>query len=406
MQLMVALVIIVLSLIGISIGRFPYLRMNRSTIALVGATMLLLSGICSLEEAKDYIDFPTIIILFSIMIINANIKFSGFFDLVVNYFVKNISSPKKLLALLIILSGFLSALFLNDTIVLVFTPMVLMLAGKYKIRPVPYLIALATSANIGSAATLIGNPQNILIASYSGIPFDLFLWYQLPVTLLSLLVVYVVVILYYSLDFKNKLKADRIVIKTRLHKPLLIKATVATIGMISAMLLGASMAVTAMCAASLLLITRRIKPSRVYREIDWSLLVFFSSLFVITGVVQTLIPENFWTGILVFKSGSATLDLSAVSLIASNVVSNVPAVLLLSKFIHFFGEGYIPWLVLSMSSTFAGNLTLVGSVANLIVAESAAQQGVHLGFGEYLKAGIPITLISIAIGVLYYSTAL
>jgi Na+/H+ antiporter NhaD/arsenite permease-like protein len=402
-QFWIGLGIIFLTLVGVSVGRFPYLRMNRATIAFVGATALILTGAIDLETAYQAIDMNTIVLLLAIMILNANFRLSGFFFLISQYLLKMSPTPKRLLIMLIFFSGTLSALFLNDTIVLVFTPIVLEITTTLRRNPLPYLIALATSANVGSVATIIGNPQNILIGIFSGIPFLRFTAILLPVTLVGMAVIWVVIVTLYRREFAADTFENVTLPRMRVFRPLLLKCLISTTLMLVMLMLGVSTALAATTAASLLLITRRLKPERVFAEIDWSLLVFFAGLFVVTKSIKTIGFSEPLIALLTFRSGNELLDLSLLSAIASNIVSNVPAVLLLQHLVASYTNSEAAWLTMAMATTFAGNFTLIGSVANLIVAESAKHRGVMLTFGEYFRAGAIITILTIAIGVVWLS---
>jgi Na+/H+ antiporter NhaD/arsenite permease-like protein len=398
-----ATIIIITTLIGVAIGRYPKLRMNRATISLVGATLLAAIGAISINEAFDAVDLNTIVLLFSMMIINVNLRLSGFFGIISNKIISLSKTPSKLLGLITFCSGFLSAVFLNDTIVLMFTPLLLEITKRQKINPIPFLIILVASANIGSAATFIGNPQNMIIGTSSGIAFSQFTIYQLPVVIAGLFLIWLIIRIIYRREFRNVKIALTEEIKIRPYKPLLIKSIVASLIMITAFFIGVSIPLAALIGAAILLITRRLKPERVFREIDWSLLVFFASLFVVTHSIKTSGLSE-----LIFINAKDSISeswfyFSVVSTVLSNIVSNVPAVLLMKQIIPQLPDPETAWMVLAMVTTFAGNLTLLGSVANLIVAESAKSNGVHLSFLEYLKAGIPITLFTIAVGVLWFS---
>lgn len=395
--------VVIVTIVGVSIGRYPVLRMNRATIAFVGAVLLLFLGVISLEQAYAAIDLNTIVLLLSIMILNANFRISGFFTLITGFIVKISSTPKRLLALIIFASGGLSALFLNDTIVLVFTPLVLEIMRRLNRNPVPYLIALATAANVGSAGTIIGNPQNIIIGSFSKISFVEFARYLLPVAVAGLFVIWIVIMLFYRREFASNNFGHIQMPKQRLFKPLLRKSLISSFFMLVMMIVGLPVSMAALGAAAILLVTRRLKPERVFAEIDWSLLVFFSALFVVTHSLETMGMSHGLVAALSIDSGYPLLDLSVISTLASNLISNVPAVLLLRPVVESFSNQTIAWLTLAMATTFAGNLTLLGSVANLIVAESAKKEGVVLSFGEYLKCGLPITLITIIMGIIWLS---
>ncbi len=394
------LIVITLTLIGVAVGRYPWLRMNRATIALVGATALMASGAIPLEQAYQAIDMNTILLLFAMMILNVNLRLAGFFQWVTAWVVRWARSPRRLLALLLLTSGVLSAFFLNDTIVLMFTPLVIEITTALRRAPIPYLIGLVSAANIGSAATIVGNPQNMIIGIASGLPFVRFTAALAPVAFAGLGVIWALLILLYREEFRVcTLEVPHL--SVRVYRPLLNKGLVASAVMVIAFFLGVPIPLAALIAASLLLITRRLKPRRVFAEVDGSLLVFFASLFIVTKAIETggFVEHLFHFARPIAERGVASL--AAVSLVLSNLISNVPAVLLFRPLIPQFPNPTQAWLTLSLATTFAGNLTLLGSVANLIVAETARQRGVQIRFMEYLRAGVPITLLSLGLGVLW-----
>jgi len=375
--------------------------MNRTTIALVGATALMVTGGIKYDAALKAINLDTIILLFSMMIINANFSVSGFFGLVSQKIIKYANTPKKLLFIIIFTSGLLASILLNDTVSIMFTPIVIMVLINLKRDPIPYLLGLGMAANIGSAMTPVGNPQNMLIASYSGITFLNFVSPLLFVSIVSLYLLYFLIQIFFKNEFSDE-NIDQIEISSvRIYKPLLIKSTVATLIMISLFLFHFSVSYAALIAASILLFTRRIKPERVFKEIDWSLLVFFSTLFVVTATVETTgIGEKLYT---VFKNFIFVniFSFSFAMMIFSNIVSNVPAVMLFSPFLKTLNNGYEFWIAAAMSSTFAGNLTIIGSVANIIVVEIAAKNGIKISFMQFFKVGILVTILTTLIGSLW-----
>ncbi|NLH61012.1 MAG: anion transporter, partial [Ignavibacteriales bacterium] len=365
------LLIVSVTLIGVAIGRYPVLRMNRATIVLVGSALLIFINAISFDQALSSIDLNTITLLFCMMIINVNLRICGFFDLITQKVIRIARTPSQLLILVIFSSGILSALFLNDTIVLVYTPLVLEITSLLGLNPIPYLIATACAANVGSAATIIGNPQNMLIGISSGISFLDFTLKLAPVALGALLFVWLVVSIVYRKQINNKKFFVEPEIKIKLYFPLFYKSMIAAVIMIILLLLDYPIPLSALVASSILLVTRRLKPERVFREIDWGLLVFFSGLFVVTASIDTSkIGSHLFSLILpLLQSDFATF--SIISAVVSNIVSNVPAVLLFKPVVPLLQNANTLWLLLAVSTTFAGNLTLLGSVANLIVAESA-----------------------------------
>jgi Na+/H+ antiporter NhaD/arsenite permease-like protein len=395
------LIVIILSLFGIAIGSFPKFRMNRATIALVGASILIVMNEMNLSQAVSFIDVDTIILIFSMMIININLRLAGFFNIIVNKVITYAKTPRQLLVILTFSSGILSSLFLNDTIVIMFTPIVIEIVLHLRRNPIPYLIALATSANIGGAATIVGNPQNMIIGVQSGISFSRFMLYLFPISLLCLLLIVIVISLIYRNEFNKSVFDNTIQKSPRVYKPLLIKSSIVLTLMLVAFLFDFPVALTSLAASSVLLITRRIKPERVFHEIDFSILIFFSCLFIISHQTNHLLSKSINISEIEILTSNRIIDLSIISLLLSNLISNVPAVLMLSPIVKSFAEPEKLWLTLALSSTFAGNLTLLGSVANLIVVETAKRMGVKIKFVEYLKSGVIITLLSLILGVLW-----
>jgi Na+/H+ antiporter NhaD/arsenite permease-like protein len=403
-------VLIILAFIGIASGKFPRLAMNRASIALTAAVLLVALGGLTPQEAIAAVDTETLALLLAMMIIVANLRVSGFFLIAGGRVLSIARSPRMLLAIVVVASGLLSALFLNDTVCLMFTPLVAEIARRSERDGRPYLIALATAANAGSCATSIGNPQNMLIAAQSGIPFGTFvLALGLP-SLVAMMLSYLTTVLMFPSEFH-----DSRALRPREHhvskndeaahadiSPALMYKSLAAAALLVVLLLAkVRTSHAAMIAASFLLITRRVHPERIFAEVDFTLLVFFSGLFVLTaavarteafnGAMQWLVPHLRRPG--AFFASSV--------LVASNLVSNVPAVMLLSPIVRAMEEMKPAWLMLAMASTFAGNLTLLGSVANLIVAEQGQRWGVRVGFMDYLKVGLPVTLLSVGIGTLW-----
>lgn len=390
--------IVFVTYIGIAIGFWPKLRSNRTTITLIGAGFLILFRQISLSDIPGFLDIDTLMLLFSMMVINANLRLSGFFKLTGAYLLRLTRKPRVFLAMEILLVGLLSAFFLNDTVCIMFTPFLLELLLAMDRNPIPYLIGLATAANIGSTATITGNPQNMIIGVASNISFAHFSIVLAPIAVLSLIFVWIIVVLFYKNEFATdnyfSIPPTRTV---RYYKPLLIKTLVVVLGMFIAFLAGISVAIAAFIAACALLITRRTKPEKVFAEIDWGLLVFFAALFIVTGALEKNGVSAAFMKMVNISGTENVFSLSAVTVILSNLVSNVPAVLLLKPLVSSMANPTAGWLTLAAASTLAGNLTLLGSVANLIVAESAQRRKVNLSFWEYTRAGVIITLLSLVV---------
>jgi Na+/H+ antiporter NhaD/arsenite permease-like protein len=394
-----ALLVFLCTYAVVAIGRFPGLRVDRAGAALIGASLMVGSGALSLEEAYRAIDLNTIVLLVGMMILVANLRLAGFFALAARWVAERARHPLSLLAGVILVSGALSAFLVNDTVCLMLTPLVAELALGLRRNAVPYLLSLAMASNIGSTATITGNPQNILIGSYSGIPYAQFAAALVPVAALGLVVLFVLVVALFPREFLVRTRFEVPAARLRVYPALLVKAVVAAIAMIVAFFAGVPPAEVAIIGGALLLLTRRLKPERVYREIDWALLLLFAGLFVVVrGVEQVLLtPEVLRAAEHLALDDPAVLATTGAAL--SNIVSNVPAVLVLKPFVAALAHPGRAWLVLAMASTLAGNLTIVGSIANLIVVEHARRQRVEIDFWTYLKLGVPVTLLTIAIGV-------
>jgi Na+/H+ antiporter NhaD/arsenite permease-like protein len=402
--------IVTLTFIGIAVGRYPIIQSNRTTIALMGVALLIISGQIEFNHLSAYIDFDTLILLFSMMIINANLKLAGFFLLAGRMLVRLARSPRVFLALEILLVGVLSALFLNDTICLMFAPFLIELMNKLKRNPLPYLVALATAANVGSTATLTGNPQNMIIGIASGIPYTQFALTLAPLALLGLGVIWLVLIAMYPYDLR---RAGRFTPPEddgeTISRPLLVKTLAIAAALLVAFLAGVPIALASFLAASLLLVTRRHQPQTVFAEFDWSLLVFFAALFVVSGALETSGVTSQWIDLEQIARQANVANLTAITAVLSNLISNVPAVMLLKPVVAAMPavsqgaelSARSGWYIVAAASTLAGNLTLLGSVANLIVAETASRWRIDLSFWEYTKSGLIITLVTLGLSVVW-----
>jgi len=398
LQRLIALVVFAGTYLGLALGRLPFFRVDRTGVAIIGGAIVVVSGVLPWDRAVAAVDAHTLVLLFGMMIVAAYLRLSGFFRLVTHEAVRRAHTPTGLLGLIIVAAGVLSALFVNDVVCLVMAPIVLDVVRQLRLPPPPYLIALATAANVGSVATLTGNPQNMLVGSFSGISYRAFLLCETPVAAAGLGIVFVVIWFVYRRALPPTLPTAELPESFRLHYPLMIKTIIAVSVMLIAFLAGVPIALVAIGGAAYCLLTRRVNPDKVYREIDWGLLVLFTGLFVVVGGIDA-------TGISGELLGwAATLGLyrpavlTAVIAVLSNLVSNVPAVLLFKSVIPSFGEPTRAWLLLAMASTLAGNLTILGSVANLIVVEQARGAGIQLGFVEHGRVGIPVTLLTLLVG--------
>lgn len=391
-------VVFVLTYVVVALGRVPGLRLNRTGAAVVGAAGMVALRVLTPEQAYRAVDLATLVLLFGMMVIVGHLRLSGFFRLSGAWIARRARTPLQLLAGLVMVSGVLSALFVNDTVCLALTPLVLETTRTLRVRPTPYLVALATSANLGSVATLTGNPQNMLVGTASGIPFATFFAHLAPVAAVGLLVDLAVVAAVYRREMRGRFALPAHP-RVKVHGFLMAKALVASVAMLGFFFAGANLAMVALAAGAALLVTRRVKSEKVLAEVDWSLLTLFAGLFVVVAGAQAsgLAARAF--DLLHARQGHGPAVFTVIAAALSNLVSNVPAVMMLSPLVPQLPDPQRAWLLLAMASTLAGNLTLVGSIANLIVAEGA-RRTVPLTFGEYLKVGVPVTLLTLTAGVL------
>lgn len=392
------LLIFLATYLVLALGRAPFLRVDRTGAAIVGAILMVVVGGVPLDEAYRAIDYRTLVLLFGMMVLVANLRLALFFRVLAQGVVRRIASPVWLLVAVVYVSGILAALFVNDTICLVFTPVLVEVARARGQKPLPYLLALATASNLGSVAAITGNPQNMLIGSLSGLAYARFSAAMAPVAAVGLAIDAAVILLIFRKDLLAPAGVMDVPPVRSVHRAMMLKSLVVAALVLVGFLAGFEPALVAACGAAALLVTRRVKPEKVYRQIDWGLLVLFVGLFiVIHGVERAGLDREFFA-ILRPVGVQTVAGLTIVSTVLSNLVSNVPAVMLFTRLVPQLSNPDTAWLVLAMSSTVAGNLTILGSIANLIVVEGAGRHGVRISFLDYLKVGVPGTVLSLAFG--------
>jgi Na+/H+ antiporter NhaD/arsenite permease-like protein len=392
------LVIVVVTYGGIAIGRFPGLRLDRAGIAFLGGAAMIGVGAISIEDAYRAIDFDTITLLLGMMIVVAHLKVSGVFRVLAAAAVAHAHRPMVLLSTVTVLTGVLSAFLVNDAICLVMAPLVVQVCRGLGRNPVPYLVATAAASNGGSVATITGNPQNMVIGALSGIPFPDFSAALAPVALVALAATVLIVRIVFAKEFRSTAVIDAQVRRGHIHPWQMAKAITVTLALAVAFFLRVPVVEAALVAGAVLLVTRSIKPRRIYREIDGPLLLMFAGLFVVVaGAERTLLTPDIVASVKSFGLNDPW-RLSLSTAVLSNLVSNVPAVLALRPFVADLADPQRAWLIVAMASTLAGNFTLLGSVANLIVAEQARGAGVPISFGAYFRMGLPLTLVTLVAG--------
>lgn len=407
---LLVLVVSGLTLLGVGFGRLPGVRASRAVLALAGATLLVVTGAIDLAAAWRHVNGEVLLLLFGLMVVNAALADAGAFRLLATLVTRGTLGPRRLLALLAISSGVLSALFLNDTVVIMLTPLVVRAARRLGLPPLPYLLALALAANAGSVATVTGNPQNVLVAVSAGIGYGAFAARLAPVAVAALGIVIGVVLVVFRRELGRAAAPAPAAPLPAVKPGRMALAGGAALAMLVAFVAGVPVAVAALGAATFLLLTGGRGGSVLLRRVDYELLVLFAGLFIVVGALaDTGLPARWLLAALgggYVGDGPAALGLlTGVTAALSTLLSNVPAVLVLLPALGVeAGGGAVAdtrALVVAMASTLAGNLTLVASVANLIVAESARRLGEDVGFWAYLRVGSPVTLLSLCAGWLW-----
>ena len=394
-RLIAGIVIFIASYVVFAFGKFPGMKIDRPGMAIIGAVLMVAFRIVNAGDALHSVDFVTIVLLFSMMLIVANLHLVGFFDVVAEFVVTRMGA-RHLLPAVIVSTGVLSAFFVNDIICLVMVPIVLKITKRLGLPPLGYLIAVATASNIGSVATITGNPQNILIGSYSGISYRSFMAHLAPIAAVGLFIDWAVLHFLYPIHCESTVepveKAPR---ELKLAKPAIVVA-----GVIAGFLIGFPPALVAAVGAAVILISRSMEPRLVYDEVDWGLLVFFVGLFVIVGGAEKVGIVDAMLDVAQTWNLHHAGVFAVVTAVMSNIVSNVPAVMLLKSVVPGFPDAHRAWLLLAMASTLAGNLTITGSIANIIVVERARHE-VAIGFKDYLRAGVPVTVLTLLFGIIW-----
>ena len=398
---LVASAIFVVTYVLISGRQLKILPLNRPAAALLGAVLMIATGVMTPERAYRAINYDTLVLLLGMMLISAYLYLAHFFEWAADLVLNFSRTPTRLLLYVTLTSGILSALLVNDTICLMLTPLVVAVIRRGKLPLLPFLVALATSANIGSVATLVGNPQNMIIGHFSQISFPEFSRSLLPTAIIGLAISFFIL----RVGFRKMLgdiAIDRVEHAVpKLERGLFALVCVVLVAIFAGFLAGLNLAWTAMAGAALVMVRRDTHD--VLRLVDWHLLLFLAALFVVVdGLNDTGLPDAIYSRLQPIFGSSAPAqawNLTWFSVVGSNVFSNVPFVLVAGNWVARLTEPALMWKVLALATTFAGNLTIVGSVANMIVVESARDH-IQVGFWDYARFGIPITVLTTAAGVI------
>jgi len=393
------LIVFTVVYLGMVLGRLPWLAVDRSGVALLGAVALLAGGALDSRQAWAAVDMPTMSLLFGLMLVSAQLRLGGFYTLLARRVAQAELSPQGLLLLVMLAGAGLSAVLVNDIVCLAMTPILAEGCLKRGLNPVPFLLGLACAANIGSAATLIGNPQNMLIGQVGALPFGAFVLDSLPPVCASLFAAWGVILLLSRGDWLLARPVAPVAAVAFRPWPSFKGCLLLVLALFGFLFLNVPREVVALTVGGLVLLSRRTESRTVFALVDWQLLLLFLGLFVVNHAVA----EVGLLGQLFASLRSSGIELAApawlfaLTAVLSNVISNVPAVMLLLP------ASPTPQtkLLLALVSTFAGNLFLLGSIANLIVAEQAAQLGVFITWRKHLRVGLPVTLASFGIAALW-----
>lgn len=400
MESTLTLAIFTATYIALAAGHVYWFRLDRSAIALVGAIALLAVGSLTLQDAVASINFPSMLMLFGLFVIAAQLQRAGFYHGVAGRLTALLDRPARFLLLLMIASGALSAFLNNDVVCFAFTPIVGAALVRKRVNPVPFLIAIALASNIGCAATLIGNAQDILIGQIGHLDFGRYMLFALPPVVLSMAAAYGLV--WRSARRSLQLAADAPEPETQeptepFDKAQAIKGLVVTAALVILFFTPLPRYLVALVAAAVLLTSHTLKSKKILKLVDWQLFILFFSLFVLVGALR----NSGWADEALRRLTAAGVDLRnpfvlmGVTGVLSNLINNSAAVMLLVNLIDLSDPltGY----VLALANTFGGNLLLIGSVANLVMAKEANAAKVSIGFGAFARLGIPVTLVSYAV---------
>ena len=398
------LVIFALTYLLIAVQRLPFVRLNRPAASLLGAVAMVVFGVLPLVDAYAAIDFDVLVFLLGLMLIVGYLEVGKFFEWAAEWILRRARTPERLLVGVVVGGGLLSALFVNDTVCLVVTPVLLAALGPLRVKPTPYLIGLAMGANVGSVLSVTGNPQNMLVGIWSGTSFGGFFARMLPVGVGGLAITYGYLRWAYRAELAEPFRERLETVPVALDRPLVLKGLALFMVAVIGWLAGGSLPLVAIAAGAAMVALAQRDPAYAIDRVEWSLLLFFASLFVVmrgfeqTGAVSWIDRH----ALAMVRDGSpwrAATTVTGVMTVLSNLISNVPAVILWRNAVPNLPDPDRLWRVLAMSSTFAGNLLLIGSMANLIVAERAESRGVRIGFLEYARVGVPVTLLTLAWGI-------
>jgi Na+/H+ antiporter NhaD/arsenite permease-like protein len=403
-----SLVVFTLTYLVIASRQLHWIGLDRPAGAIVGAVAMVLVGGLPMQAAIDAIDLHVVILLFGVLVIAAYLAEARFFKLTAYLVLTRARSARSLLFGLVFTAGGMSALLLNDTVCVLLTPLVVAVVVEAKLPPMPYLLALASASNVGGVVSFSGNPQNMIVgaAAHGTIGFAQYLALTLLVGVACLAANAALLVWMFRRELPTGPLSERHPPRPAIDRGLAAKSLVALAVFAGLAFAGVSLAGAAMTAAAGLMVVARTPPKKMLANVDWQLLVFFAGLFVVVaGVANTGVLRDVFDALAPWVArGDIAGDIAFILLvvIASNVVSNVPLTLVAVAWVPHMPEPTWGYVMLAVASTLAGNLTLFGSVANIIVMEGAGPRG-EIGFWRFLRYGAVVTTLDlvIAFAILY-----
>ncbi|MBI4311714.1 MAG: anion transporter [Chloroflexi bacterium] len=408
-----ASVILAATYIGVAVTRLPRINIDRPAAALAGAVLMVVLGVLTFDQAVDAIDYNTLALLLGMMLLVVVMQGQGFFTLLASRFVAVAPTPGRLMASVVVLTAVCSAFMVNDVVVLLFTPIVIQACRMQRVNPLPFLIGEAMASNIGSTATIVGNPQNMLIGVTSGISFARFFAYLAPVAVVGTGLLLALLWVFYGKEWAKKDEAssghrstDQVTLTPIDYRglkrsvPLL---ALATAGFFLSSFIGIRVPLVALVAGVAAMLLSGVRPSQVIQKVDWVLLLFFGGLFVVIGGARHAgVLDVFLNRVEVTPNVQGIVSVHLASAFISQVVSNVPLTVLMIPLLQRV-PGDTLWISLASGATLGGNATIIGAVANIIVAEGAYREGIVIKFMEFLKVGLAVTVLTLlaSVGILW-----
>lgn len=391
------LAVFVVTYVGIAMGHIPGLKLNRVGIVLLGAIAMMIFGRVKTDQVISYVNWPTVLLLFGFFVISAQLRLSGFYDRVAGLISARLDHPGLFLLILMAATGGLSAFLNHDIVCFVFTPIVGTALLRKQINPVPFLIALAIASNIGAAATLIGNPQNMMIGEVAKLSFGRYmLWSCVPV-LFAMAAAYAIIWFMSRHHLQSTLQVQEgSDSKIEFNRPHTIKGVVILVVVVGLFFTSLPKEIIALAAAGIHLASRKFRTDELLGLVDWPILVLFTALFVVTGAFQSTGYGDQAVQWLAHSGFNLDVprNLAIATAVLSNLINNSAAVMLLLKVVNLSQPSLA--YTLALANSFGGSLFILGSVANIIVVQQAKEFGVNISFRDFARLGVPVTLAALA----------